>query len=74
MKGTAAMRRQLSALRRGALQALRIVDGRDLILVVGTILVSVGLWQVYEPLAYIVPGALLLLVWAWTSPLFRKGG
>ncbi len=68
------MRRLLSRLRAGALAALPGVDGRDLIAALGTILVAVGLWMIAPPLAFIIVGVLMLWAWAWTSPVFRKGG
>lgn len=35
------------------------IDARDVIAVVGLVLLAVGLYQVYRPAALIVPGALL---------------
>lgn len=36
------------------------IDGYDLVALIGLLLLAVGCWLVYEPLALIVPGLLLL--------------
>lgn len=35
------------------------VDMRDAMLIVGLVLVGVGLWDVYRPASFVLPGAVL---------------
>ena len=44
------------------------VDARDIVLIVGLGLLAVGLYQVFPPAAYIVPGAILTYVAVWGGP------
>ncbi len=41
-------------------QNRRIVDGRDVVGVIGLGLLSYGTWQVYQPAAFIVAGVVLI--------------
>ncbi|UFW75185.1 hypothetical protein [Bradyrhizobium sp. WU425] len=38
------------------------IDARDVMLVSGLVLLAVGLWQVWPPAAFIVPGAIVSAV------------
>jgi hypothetical protein len=49
----------LASLRKWAAES---VDARDLVLVCGLALLSIGLWAVFPPAAAIVPGAVLTYV------------
>jgi hypothetical protein len=44
------------------------VDARDLVLAFGLVLLSVGLYQFFAPLAFIVPGAVLTYVAVFGGP------
>lgn len=44
------------------------LDARDLVLAAGLGLLAAGLYQVLEPLAFIVPGAVLTYVAVWGGP------
>jgi hypothetical protein len=46
---------------------LRTIDGRDIIAVLGLVLVTYGSGQIYPPMFYIVPGAALLGAWLWKA-------
>ena len=41
-------------------QNRRIVDGRDVVGVIGLALLSYGTWQIYQPAAFIVAGVVLI--------------
>lgn len=52
----------------------RSVDGRDGVAIGGLALLGCGTWMIFPPLALITVGTVLLVIWAATSPLFRKQG
>lgn len=41
------------------------VDARDLVMIAGLALLAIGLFQVFVPAAFIVPGAVLTYVAVW---------
>lgn len=49
------------------------VDARDLVLAVGLGLLAAGLYQVYPPAAFIMPGAVLTYVAVWGGPKVVTG-
>lgn len=53
---------------RAASYAAAQVDARDLVLALGLGLLSAGLYQVFVPAAFIVPGAVLTYVAVWGGP------
>ena len=53
---------------RAAKFAVAQVDARDLVLAIGLGLLAIGLYQVFQPAAYIVPGAVLTYVAVWGGP------
>jgi hypothetical protein len=57
-----------SAVSRAASYAAAQIDARDLVLVVGLGLLSAGLYQLFVPLAFIVPGTVLTYVAVWGGP------
>lgn len=44
------------------------IDARDIVLAMGLMLLAVGLYRVYAPAAFIVPGMVLTYVAVWGGP------
>jgi hypothetical protein len=54
------MRKHLHTVRKHLSSALAKTDMRDAVFTLGLILIAFGFHQMYAPLAYIVPGAILV--------------
>lgn len=63
----------MKALCRAIKKLLDAVEPRDIIVTAGIILLTVGLWMVYVPLALITLGTLLIVGWVYVPRSFGSG-